>query len=294
MGCWYPAPMLALSPLVAWGLMMVDQDPADRTFVAPGASIAKLAGDLQFTEGPCVLPDGTLVFSDIPASKLFRIVDAKLAVYRDPSRNANGNTLDPEGRLVTCEHGGRRVVRQEEDGTLTTLAESFEGKKLNSPNDVVVRKDGALFFTDPPYGIRPEQAELGFNGVFVLVKGELKLLDKSFDRPNGLALSVDEKTLYVADTAKSHIRRFSLAPDGTAIGGEVWAETPHPDGIRVDPKGRVWSASGNGVNVISAEGKLLEVIAFPEQPANLCFDREFRTLYVTARKGVYSVAVTLD
>jgi len=261
------------------------------TFLAPNAKIEKIAGDLQFTEGPCELRDGSLVFSDIPANKMYRFADGKLTVYREPSHNANGNTLDPQGRLISCEHGARRVERQEADGKMTVLAERFEGKRLNSPNDIAVRKDGVVFFTDPPYGIRPEQAELGFNGIYAIVGGKLNLLDKSFERPNGLVLSPDEKWLYVADTAKSHIRRFAVGADGSVSGGEVWAETRHPDGIRADADGRIWSASGDGVNVISPEGKNLEIIQFPEQPANLCFSRDGKTLFVTARTGVYRVGV---
>lgn len=276
--------MIALTLFAALNLPM-------ETFLAPNAKIEKIAGDLRFTEGPCELRDGSLVFSDIPANKIYRYVDGKLSVYRDPSHNANGNTLDGQGRLVTCEHGARRVERQEADGTMAVLAERFDGKRLNSPNDLTVRKDGTVFFTDPPYGIQPDQAELGFNGVYAIVGGTLKLLDKTFDRPNGLVLSPDEKWLFVADTAKSHIRRFAVAADGSVTGGEVWAETRHPDGIRVDSDGRIWSAGGDGVNVISPEGKILEIIPFPEQPANLCFSRDGKTLFVTARTGVYRVGV---
>lgn len=279
-----------LIPLV--GVAVLSQG-GSQSFVAHGAEIVTVAKRLQFTEGPCAFADGSLVFSDIPASKLYRWHEGKLSVYRDPSHNANGNTLDPQGRLITCEHGSRRVTRAEKDGKTTVLAEKWEGKRLNSPNDVAVRKDGAIFFTDPPYGIQPGQAELDFNGVYAILDGKLKLLDKSFVRPNGLVLNPDEKFLYVADTEKSHIRRFALAKDGSVKGGEVWASTPHPDGIRVDTDGRVWSASGDGVNVISPNGELLQVIKFPEQPANLCFSKDGKTLFVTARTGLYSVKVTV-
>jgi gluconolactonase len=218
-------------------------------------------------------------------------VGGKLSVFREPSNNANGHTLDPKGRLVTCEHGSRRVTRTEKDAKIMVLADRWDGKRLNSPNDVAVRKDGAIFFTDPPYGIQPEQAELGFNGVYAIVEGKLKLLDKSFDRPNGLVFSPDQSSLYVADTSKGHIRRFKVAKDGALSGGEVWATTPNPDGLRMDSEERVWCASSDGVNVISPEGKVVEVIRFPEQPANLTFSKDGRTLYVTARTGVYSVKV---
>lgn len=273
-------------------LLFAVSSEAQESFLAPGAPIEVVAKGLQFTEGPCAMPDGSLVFSDIPANKMYRWKDSKLEVYRNPSHNANGHTLDPQGRLVSCEHGARRVERQEKDGRMTVLAESWEGKRLNSPNDVAIRKDGAIFFTDPPYGIQPSQAEHDFNGVYAIVDGKMKLLDKSFDRPNGLVFSPDEKLLYVADTSKGHIRRFEVAHDGSLSGGvDAWAKTPNPDGLRVDSEGRVWSASSDGVNVISREGKVLEVIKFPEQPANLTFSRDGKTLYVTARTGVYSVKV---
>lgn len=298
--------MLALVAVPAIAMNTSDQIPA--TFLAPGSSMTRIADGLQFTEGPCELTDGSLVFSDIPANRMYRLYEGKLAVYRDPSHNANGQTLDREGRLLTCEHGSRRVTRAEKDGTTTVLAEKFEGKRLNSPNDITVAKDGTIFFTDPPYGIDPKQAEMPFNGVYAIRDGHLFLLDRTFDRPNGLVLSPDEKYLYVADTAKNHIRRFHLGPSplspsekgGGALGegrgprlegGEVWASTPNPDGLRVDSEGRVWSASNDGVNVISPEGKVLEVIKVPEVPANLCFSRDGKTLYATARTGVYRVAV---
>lgn len=272
-------------------LLAVSSEP-QQSFVSAGATVEVVAKGLQFTEGPCAMTDGSLVFSDIPANKMYRWQNGKLTVFREPSHNANGHTLDPQGRLVSCEHGARRVERQEKDGTMTVLADNWAGKKLNSPNDVAVRKDGAVFFTDPPYGIQPSQAELEFNGVYAIVDGKLKLLDKSFDRPNGLVFSPDEKHLYVADTSKGHIRKFGVAKDGSLTGGlDAWAITPNPDGLRVDSEGRVWSASSDGVNVISPEGKVLEVIKFPEQPANLTFGRDGKTLYVTARTGVYSVKV---
>jgi len=172
------------------------------------------------------------------------------------------------------------------------LATAFEGKRLNSPNDICIRRDGTMYFTDPPYGVDSKLVELPFNGVFMLKKGKLSVIAKDFDRPNGIILSPDSKFLYVADSAKNHIRRFNVQKDGSVTGGTEWAKTPSPDGIRVDDKGRVWSASGNGVNVIDPTGKVLEVIKFPQTPANLTFSRNGKTLYVTARTGVYGVAIT--
>lgn len=260
--------------------------------LAAGAKIEAVAEGFQFTEGPCVLPDGSLVFSDIPADRMYRYQDGQVTIYREPSYHANGNTLDGTGRLVTCEHGARRVRRQESDGSMTVLAERYEGKRLNSPNDVVVHPNGAVFFTDPPYGVQAEEVELGYNGVFAIWEGELRLLDDTFERPNGLVFDSAGHALLVADTVRSHVRRFEVSANGEVLGGEVWGETVHPDGLRLDTEGRLWSASRDGVDVLSPEGKLLETIPFPQQPANLCFDAACRTLFVTARTGVYRVAVS--
>lgn len=269
--------------------MMMQAD----SFVAPGAKIEQVEGTYQFTEGPCEQRDGSLIFSDIPASKLYRVKDGKVEVFREDAGQPNGNTLDREGRLLTCEHQTRRVRRTEKDGSITILADKYDGKKLNSPNDIICDTKGVIYFTDPPYGIRPEQADLDFNGVYRLKEGKLEVIARDFTRPNGLVLSPDEKWLYVADTAKGHIRRFAVGSDGAVTGGEEWAKTPNPDGLRVDDAGRVWSASRDGVNVISPEGKILEVIPLPQSPANLCFSRDGKSLFVTARTGVYHVKVSV-
>lgn len=271
--------------------MMLMAMSGQETFLAPGATITKEPGTYRFTEGPQALPDGSIVFSDIPGNKLFKLANGEVTEFRSPSFNANGNTLDKEQRLISCLHGSRQVVRQEKDGKITVLAEAYGGKKLNSPNDAYVSKSGAIYFTDPPYGIQRDQQEQPHNGVYLIKDGKVTLLLSDFDRPNGIVLSPDEKTLYVADTAKQHIRSFPVKTDGTLGEGKVFAQTPNPDGLRVDTDGRVWSASSDGVNVISPQGQVLEVIKFPEGPANLCFSKDGKTLYVTARTGFYSVKV---
>lgn len=237
------------------------------------------------------MPDGSLVFSDIPGNKLFKLAKGEITEFRSPSHNANGNTLDRQQRLISCLHGARQVVRMEKDGSMTVLAETYEGKKLNSPNDAYVSKSGIIYFTDPPYGIQRSQQEQPHNGVYMIKDNKVILLLADFDRPNGIVLSPDEKTLYVADTSKQHIRSFPVNKDGSLGEGKVFAQTPNPDGLRVDTDGRVWSASSDGVNVISPQGQVLEVIKFPEGPANLCFSKDGKTLYVTARTGLYSVKV---
>ncbi len=271
--------------------MMLMAMTGQETFVAPRATVQKEPGKYLFTEGPQAMPDGSIVFSDIPGNKIYKLAKGEVTEFRNPSFNANGNTLDKQKRLISCLHGARQVVRMEKDGKMTVLAESYGGKKLNSPNDAYVSKSGIIYFTDPPYGIRSNQQEQPHNGVYMIKGGTVTLLLSDFDRPNGIVLSPDEKTLYVADTAKQHIRSFPVNKDGTLGTGKVFVQTPNPDGLRVDKDGRVWSASGDGVNVISPQGQVLEVIKFPEGPANLCFSKDGKTLYVTARTGLYSIKV---
>lgn len=246
----------------------------------------------EFTEGPVWLPSGKLAFSDIPADTVYY---ADRSVCRKPSGKSNGLTLDLQGRLISCEHWNRRVTRIEKDGSVTVITDAYGGKRYNSPNDVVVRSDGTIFFTDPPYGLEERQAELDHNGVYaVSPEGEVSLLVDDFNRPNGLAFSPDESILYVADTTKSHIRAFDLTQDGKLSNGRVFCKVPFPDGIKVDTQGRVWATSREGVVVIDPEGARVGVITFPQWPANCTFgDDDFKTLYVTARTGVYKVRCTV-
>jgi len=252
----------------------------------------------QFTEGPLWLPDDArLIFSDIPADTIY-YEDGE--VFRQPSGQSNGLTLDRDARLVAAEHQNRRVSRTEFGGNVVVVAESFEGKRLNSPNDVVVRSDGMIFFTDPPYGLEGglggPNADLDFSGVYAVVgRNELRLIAQDFDRPNGLAMSPDERIMYIADTAENHIRVFDLADDGRLNNGRVFCELPQPDGIKVDVEGNVWSTARDGVRIFDESGELLETIEFPQQPANLAFGGEDgKTLFVTARSAVYQVPVRVE
>jgi gluconolactonase len=257
----------------------------------------KLAGDLAFAEGPVWLPDKkVLVFSEIQGNRMQTWVDGKLEVFREPSHQANGNTLDAEGRLVTCEHESRSVTRQDAKGKVETLAATFEGKKLNSPNDAVVRSDGMIWFTDPPYGLKKRKAELGKNYVFCLnpKTGKLTAVVDDFVRPNGVCLSPDEKKLYVADSGKpSHIRVFDVQPDGSLKNGRVFCDFAKgwPDGIRCDKVGRIWSSGPKGVHIFSPEGKLIARVVLPEPTTtNLCFGgADGKTLFMTTPKSLYSV-----
>lgn len=281
---------------------------------------AKIASGFKFIEGPVWHPLGFLLFSDIPANTIFEWQPGlgrpsaatgaegdspsasvgALKTYRTPSGHSNGLTLDREGRLIACEHD-RRVSRTEKDGRVVTLADKFEGKRLNSPNDLVVKSDGAIYFTDPPYGLPKgsEGKELDFNGVFRLAPdGALSVVVKDFSRPNGIAFSPDEKKLYVADSdgALNHLRVFEVQPDGTLANGRVFAELKEPgqqgapDGIKVDERGNVISTGPGGVWIFSQEGRLLGKIRTPEVPANVAFGGDDRrTLYITARTGLYAV-----
>jgi len=253
--------------------------------------VQTVADGFEFTEGPVWLPTGELLFSDIPADTIYR---SDKSVFRQPSGKSNGLTLDREGRLIACEHWNRRVTRTEKDGSITVLADQYEGKKLNSPNDAVVRTDGTLFFTDPGYGLEGRAAELDFSGVYaVSPAGKLALLVRDFQNPNGLALSPDENTLYVADTTKSHIRAFHVAADGTLTGDREFCKVRFPDGIKVDQHGNVWSTSSDGICVFDPAGARLATISFPQVPANCAFGGDdLRTLYVTARTAVYSIQCT--
>ena len=241
-----------------------------------------------FTEGPVWLTTGELVFSDIPKNRIYK---ADKSVFREPSNNSNGLVLDTEGRLIACEHGSRTVTRTEKDGKITVLAESFEGTKLNSPNDATVRKDGTIFFTDPPYGIAKELQELSFQGVYTISPdGKLNAVARDFIKPNGIGLSPDEKTLYVADTEGSHIRAFDVAADGTLSNDRKFCDLPYPDGLSVDQKGYVWCTAEDGVRVLNPKGELVHTVVVPEGPANCGFgDADGKTLYITARKGLYKV-----
>ena len=265
------------------------------------APVEKLAGGFQFTEGPIwVAARNELLFSDIPANRIVRFKDGKFTTFRTPSNNSNGLTLDKQGRLIACEHGPRRVTRTKADGAVTVLAERYQGRRLNSPNDVIVKSDGGIYFTDPPYGVKSEEREMDFQGVYRIdpagrdLPAAPRLLVRDFAKPNGLAFTPDEKVLYVNDTERGHIRAFDVAPDGTLANGRVFAQTPGADGMKVDTAGNVYCTSSTGVMVFDRSGKHLGTIATPEQPANCAFgDADWKSLYMTCRTGVYRVRLAV-
>lgn len=285
-------------------------DPRCRALAIGNAKLEKLFSGTRWAEGPVWFADmRCLYFSDIPNDRILRWVEGgEVTVFRSPSRFANGHTRDPRGRLVSCEHGSRSVTRTEVDGSITTLADRFRGKRLNSPNDVVVSSDGAVWFTDPPYGILADyeggRAEPEQDGCHVYridpAGGGVSRVADDFDKPNGLAFSPDESVLYVADSGASHseggprhVRRFRVSGGGLS-GGEVFATASSgvPDGLRTDAAGNVWIACGDGVLVCAADGTVLGKLRVPEPVANLTFGGERRNrLFIAAWTSVYAVYV---
>ena len=273
------------------------QDPVEFKKLFPAdARVQRLATGLRFVEGPVWHPDGFLIFSDIPANELKRWHPKDgVATYRAGSNNANGNTIDGQGRLLTAEHSAHRISRTDRSGKVETVIDRFEGKPLNSPNDVVVKSDGTIWFTDPSYGLGQRKKEQAGNYLYRFDprSAALTAVVKDFDQPNGLCFSPDERKLYVADSGKPrHIRVFDVDTNGSLDKGSVFAaiDKGAPDGIRCDGAGRVWSSSGDGAQVFSAEGKLIVRILLPESAANLAFGGATgRTLYLTARTSLYAV-----
>lgn len=258
--------------------------------------VERVASNHEFTEGPVWHADGYLLYSDIPANRIWFWTDEGAKVFRTPSGNSNGLTFDASARLIACEHGTRRVSRTESDGAILAIAERFEGKRLNSPNDVVVRSDGSIFFTDPPYACPDDQRDLPVQGVFCLSPdGHLRLVATDFDKPNGLAFSRDESALYIDDSGRRHVRVCAVASDGTLGPGQLFAEmhsptVGSPDGMKLDADGRLYVAGAEGVWVFQPTGRLLGILTTPEKPSNCCWgDRDSQSLFITARTSVYRV-----
>ena len=271
--------------------------------------MAKRATGFRFTEGPVWrAQDGILIFSDIPGDCLYSFDPRSdlVEIFRAPSNKTNGNCLDREGRLVSCEHGTSRVVRQEQDGRMTTLASHYGGLELNSPNDIVVDSSGRLYFTDPPYGRYAGQGALlgvgipraeqqPVRGVYRLdpQDGSIIRIVEDFEEPNGLCLAENGAVLFVNDTAKGHIRRFEVRKEGVS-GGEIWAvlegdEPGVPDGMKVDAEGNLFCTGPGGLHVFAPNGRMLGVIRVPEVAGNFNWgDADRKTLYICATSSVYS------
>jgi gluconolactonase len=305
-----PAPKVEPAPIGS----IVRLDPAFDALVPPSAQIEKVAGGFQFTEGPLWRPEGALWFSDVtgnvvrqwtPDGKIIEILrpgggenkDAPAGSFIGP----NGMIAGKDGAVLLCQHSNRRIVRIDKDHKVSVLVDRFQGKRFNSPNDLVYKSDGTLYFTDPPYGLLKQDddpaKELKFNGVYRLVKGKAVLLVKDLTRPNGIAFSPDEKTLYVAnsDPARKVWMRYDVAPNGTLKNGRVFfdvtaeKEDGLPDGMKVDEQGNLYCSGPGGLWVFNPEGKHLGTIKPPETPANCNWGDDGKSLYITARTTVYRI-----
>jgi len=298
---------------------VVRLDPGLDEIVPTGATVEKLAGGFQFIEGPIWHPDGYLLFSDPNANTIYRWTpDGSVSVFRSKSGytgtdigeyhqpGSNGLTLDPNGLLTIDEHGNRRVTRLERTGRITVLADRYDGKRLNSPNDLVYRSDGTLYFTDPPFGLPKAfddpRKELPFSGVYMVRDGQVTLLTKELSGPNGIAFSPDERYLYVDnwDLKRKVLMRYDVAADGTVSNGKVFYDftrLPEPvalDGIKVDERGNIYVSAPGGIWILSPAGKALGRIVPPEHDANFAWgDADGRTLYLTASTGLYRIRLNV-
>ena len=283
--------------------------------VKRSARVEKLFEGCRWAEGPAYVPAGRyLVWSDIPNDRMLRYdeTNGAVGVFREPAGYANGNTIDQLGRLVTCEHGNRRVSRTEHDGSITVIADRFEGKRLNSPNDAVVAADGAIWFTDPAYGIDSDyegwkaESEIGACNVYRVdpATGTCRIVADDFVRPNGLAFSPDERLLYIVDSGASHVpdgprhmRVFRVGELGALSGGEIFATSTAGafDGFRLDDEGRIWTSAGDGVHCYDPDGTLLGKVRIPEGVANVVFGGPKRNrLFITATTSLYAVLLPVN
>lgn len=279
------------------------------------AHVEKLWTGCRWAEGPAYFAAGRyVVWSDIPNDRMLRYdeTDGSVSVFRQPAGNSNGNTTDREGRLVSCEHGNRRVSRTEHDGTVVTIADRWQGKRLNSPNDVVVKSDGSIWFTDPSYGIDTDyegnksESEVGACHVYRVdpATGEVDAVITDMVRPNGLAFSLDETLLYVVDTGRTHgpenpahMRVFDVGERGAVSGGKVFAECTNGlfDGFRLDSEGRIWTSAADGVHCYHPDGTLIGKVHVPEVVANVVFGGpKCNVLYICGTTSLYAVRLMVN
>ena len=285
------------------------RDSRFASVVGKALAVEKLATGFLFAEGPLWhARDRYLLFSDVPGDHIRRwSANGGVTTFRKPCGQSNGLAWDREGRLIACEHATSRLTRTEMNGDITVLASMYGAKELNSPNDVVVKSDGAIYFSDPTYGRdegygNPRTVQLGFRGVYRVAPGggSLSLLVDDFGQPNGLCFSLDEKQLYVNDTARQHIRRFEVLADGSLANGRVWAHTTGegagaPDGMKIDRAGNIYCCGPGGIHIFAPDATCLGVIRMPEYTANFCFgDDHLSSLYITASTSIYRLRVNMS
>ena len=286
---------LSLSTLSITIALMIGITGAFAQQLTLNAKVEKIAEGFEFVEGP-VWKDGRLLFSDIPANTVYQYTPAEGAtVFLKPSGNSNGLAIDLNGQLLLGRHGKRRLARITDNGIETSLASHYQGKQFNSPNDMAIKSDGSIFFTDPPYGVTPEREVLGFYGIYRLTPdGRLKLLDKSMDRPNGITFSPDESILYVGDSESRRIYVWDVVSDTAIANKRLFAfmdAEGYTDGMKVDAEGRLFATGPFGVWVFDTNGTVLDTIMIPGQTANCTWgNADGRTLYVTSEDAVYRVS----
>ncbi len=265
--------------------------------IVPQGEIVRMkATGMNSTEGPVWIKEGYLIFSDLAGNELKKYaLDGAITAYRNPSSMANGNTVDRLGRLITCETENRRLVIEEKNGMIRTLVDRWEGKKLNGPNDVILRSNGTIWFTDPGYKLDPDKREISKNQVYCYdpLTQSLKMILDTFEKPNGLCFSPDENLFYVGEAGKAHqIWVFEVRSDHTLANGKVFAtlEQGAPDGMRTDDQGRLYVAAGNGIQIFEPKGQLIGTIPVDEPPSNLCFGGSDRKmLFISARTSLYMI-----
>lgn len=298
--------------LQAQNTMIIRKEAAINQIIPDHAVVEKVRGGFQFVEGPVWHKEGYLLFSDIPASTIYKLDQAgKLSVLRRPSNQSNGLTLDHEGNLLSCEHGSRSLGILNKEGQYHCLVDQFDGKRFNSPNDLVIKSDGTIYFTDPAWGLPKKNfdpaKEYPYQGVFRYKNGKAQLLIYSLQGPNGIAFSPNEQYLYIADLENndtSHVRkqwyRLPVKKDGRLGRPQLFFEIPlsagegNPDGMKIDIDGNLYLTGGNGIWVVSPKGKLLGMIQIPEIPANCAWgDEDRKTLYITARTSIYKIRLNI-
>ena len=265
--------------------------------IIPQGEIVRMkATGMQSTEGPVWIRDGYLIYSDLTGNELKKYtLDGEITSYRNPSHRTNGNTVDRLGRLISCETESRRLVIEEKNGMIRTLVDRWEGKKLNGPNDVILRSNGTVWFTDPGYKLESDQREIAKNQVYCYdpLTQNLKVILDTFEKPNGLCFSPDESLFYVGEAGKAHqIWVFDVRSDHTLANGRIFAtlEQGVPDGMRTDDQGRLYVAAGNGIQIFDPKGQFIGTIAVDEPPSNLCFGGPDRkTLFISARTSLYMI-----